>query len=84
MLVNGKEVMVLGEKESLTSLGRDELLDDRVGKMGVLSRWVNLTSLDVHFHFIHFFWSSYILYYDFVLIGPRTSRNHFPRNSRSP
>ena len=84
VLVNGKEVVVLGEKESLTSLGRDELLDDRVGKMGVLSRWVNLTSLDVHFHFIHFFWSSYILYYDFVLIGPRTSRNHFPRNSRSP
>ena len=40
VLVNGKEVMVLGEKESLTSLGRDELLDDRVGKMGVLSRWV--------------------------------------------
>ena len=40
VLVNGKEVVVLGEKESLTSLGRDELLDDRVGKMGVLSRWV--------------------------------------------
>ena len=53
VLVNGKEVMVLGEKESLTSLGRDELLDDRVGKMGVLSRWVNLTSLDIH-SFIHF------------------------------
>ena len=40
VLVNGKEVVVLGEKESLTSLGRDELLDDRMGKMGVLSRWV--------------------------------------------
>ena len=40
VLVNGKEVVVLGEKESLTSLGRDELLDDRIGKMGVLSRWV--------------------------------------------
>jgi hypothetical protein len=38
VLVNGKEVIVLGEKESLTSLGRDELLDDRMGKMGVLSR----------------------------------------------
>jgi hypothetical protein len=49
VLVNGKEVIVLGEKESLTSLGRDELLDDRVGKMGVLSRWVDLTRLDVHF-----------------------------------
>ena len=40
VLVNGKEVVVLSEKESLTSLGRDELLDDRMGKMGVLSRWV--------------------------------------------
>ena len=48
VLVNGKEVVVVGEKESLTSLGRDELLDDRVGKMGVLSRWVNLKSLDIH------------------------------------
>ena len=54
VLVNGKEVVVLGEKESLTSLGRDELLDDRVGKMGVLSRWVNLTSSRRSFHFIHF------------------------------
>jgi len=40
VLVNGKEVAVLGEKESLTNLGRDELLDDRMGRMGVLSRWV--------------------------------------------
>ena len=38
VMVNGKEVAVLGEKESLTNLGRDELLDDRMGKMGVLSR----------------------------------------------
>lgn len=38
VLINGKEVGVIGEKESLTSLGRDELLDDRVAKMGVLSR----------------------------------------------
>ncbi|KAG6852904.1 hypothetical protein C0991_008273 [Blastosporella zonata] len=36
--VDGKEVDVKGEKESLTSLGREELLDDRVAKMGVLSR----------------------------------------------
>ncbi|KAG5735141.1 hypothetical protein E4T56_gene20463 [Termitomyces sp. T112] len=36
--VDGKEVDVVGEKESLTSLGRDELLDDRVSKMDVLSR----------------------------------------------
>ena len=38
VLINGKEVVVVGEKESLTSLGREELLDDRVGRMGVLSR----------------------------------------------
>jgi hypothetical protein len=43
--VDGKEVEVLGEKESLTSLGREELLDDRVSKMGVLSRFVR-TSYD--------------------------------------
>ncbi|KAG6895518.1 hypothetical protein C0992_000889 [Termitomyces sp. T32_za158] len=36
--VDGKEVAVIGEKESMTCLGRDELLDDRVSKMGVLSR----------------------------------------------
>jgi len=31
-------VEVVGEKESLTHLGREELLDDKVSKMGVLSR----------------------------------------------
>ncbi|KAG6836502.1 hypothetical protein H0H93_007431 [Arthromyces matolae] len=36
--VDGKDALVVGEKESLTSLGRDGLLDDRVSKMGVLSR----------------------------------------------
>lgn len=36
--VDGKEVKVIGEKESLTNLGREELLDDRLAKMGVLSR----------------------------------------------
>ncbi|KAG6884396.1 hypothetical protein C0993_011592 [Termitomyces sp. T159_Od127] len=40
VMVDGKEVAVIGEKESLTFLGRDELLDDRVSKMGVLSRYV--------------------------------------------
>ncbi|KAI0091452.1 hypothetical protein BDY19DRAFT_930564 [Irpex rosettiformis] len=35
--VNGVAVGVLGEKESLTSLGRDELLDIRTSKMNVLS-----------------------------------------------
>ena len=38
--VDGREVEVVGEKESLTNLGREELLDDRVSKMGVLSRQV--------------------------------------------
>ena len=41
--VDGKEVIVIREKESLTSLGREELLDDRVSKMGVLSRFVCTT-----------------------------------------
>jgi len=38
VLINGREVGVVGEKESLSSIGREELLDDRVAKMGVLSR----------------------------------------------
>lgn len=36
----GKEVGVVGEKESLTNLGREELLDDRMARMGILSRCV--------------------------------------------
>lgn len=43
--VDGKDVAVIGEKESLTYLGRDELLDDRVSKMAVLSRYVLGVSL---------------------------------------
>ncbi|CAA7265186.1 unnamed protein product [Cyclocybe aegerita] len=39
--INGRLVRVIGEKESLTSLGREELLDDQTGKMGVLSRIPN-------------------------------------------
>lgn len=35
--VNGGVVPVLGEKESLTSLGRDEILDTRASKMDLLS-----------------------------------------------
>ncbi|PBK99948.1 hypothetical protein ARMGADRAFT_1051766 [Armillaria gallica] len=40
VLANDSEttVVVVGEKESLTTLGRDELSDDRVSKMGLLSR----------------------------------------------
>ncbi|THU94911.1 hypothetical protein K435DRAFT_966661 [Dendrothele bispora CBS 962.96] len=37
----GWEVPVLNEKESLTSLGREELLDDRTSKMCILSRATN-------------------------------------------
>ena len=78
VLVNGKEVVVLGEKESLTSLGRDELLDDRMGKMGVLSRWVIKSRLLSDLSYLKI----PLNYYNFVL-GPRTSRSHFPRSSRS-
>jgi len=37
-LKGGWEMPVLNEKESLTSLGREELLDDRISKMCILSR----------------------------------------------
>ncbi|KZV72190.1 hypothetical protein PENSPDRAFT_604644 [Peniophora sp. CONT] len=36
--VDGKKVGVVGEKESLTKLGREELLDERAGKMTVFTR----------------------------------------------
>jgi hypothetical protein len=36
--VDGIEATVVNEKESLTSLGRDELQEDRISKMAVLSR----------------------------------------------
>jgi hypothetical protein len=42
--VNGKDVPVKGEKESLTELGREELQSDRVGKMSVLSRCAPFSS----------------------------------------
>jgi hypothetical protein len=35
---DGNEVLVSNEKTSLTTLGRDELLDDKMSKMAVLSR----------------------------------------------
>ncbi|KAJ7460736.1 hypothetical protein FB451DRAFT_1270154 [Mycena latifolia] len=41
VVVDGKDVPVVNEKEALTTLGRDELLDDRILKMGVLSRTPN-------------------------------------------
>ncbi|KAJ2930041.1 hypothetical protein H1R20_g7047, partial [Candolleomyces eurysporus] len=39
--VNDVEIPVVGEKESLTSLGREELLDDRIAKMSILLRTPN-------------------------------------------
>ena len=39
--IDGVVVKVEGEKESLTSLGREELQDDRVAWMAVLSRYVD-------------------------------------------
>lgn len=44
--VDGKAVVVLSEKESLTSLGRDELLDSKASKMDLLS---GLSSDSDHF-----------------------------------
>lgn len=38
VVIDGTEVEVVNEKDSLTSLGRDELQDDRISKMAVLSR----------------------------------------------
>jgi hypothetical protein len=43
-----REVGVVGEKESLTNLGREELLDDRVARMGILSRCVALRFFALH------------------------------------
>ncbi|KAF7309512.1 hypothetical protein MIND_00322000 [Mycena indigotica] len=41
VLVDDRELTVVNEKEALTTLGRDELLDDRISKMGVLLRTMN-------------------------------------------
>jgi hypothetical protein len=40
VMIDGAAVVVEGEKESLTSIGREELQDDRVAWMAVLSRYV--------------------------------------------
>jgi hypothetical protein len=58
------QVKVANEKESLTALGREDLLDSRVAKMGVLSRLVSrfplFGSLPVHLcHYFHPFPSSF-------------------------
>ena len=37
--VDGTEISVANEKASLTTLGRDELLDDKISKMAILSRY---------------------------------------------
>jgi len=51
VIVDGKEIGVVDEKEGLTSLGRDELMDDRVGKMNIISRCVFLFRFFLTFHF---------------------------------
>lgn len=40
VIVDGQEVTVVDEKEALTSLGREELMNSRIGKMNVVSRYV--------------------------------------------
>ena len=40
VIVDGHNIPIAIEKTSLTSLGRDELLDDKISKMSVLSRYV--------------------------------------------
>lgn len=40
VMVDGHNIPIANEKTSLTSLGRDELLDDKISKMSVLSRYV--------------------------------------------
>ena len=39
IIVDGNDIAVLSEKESLTSIGRDELLDGRMSKMDLLVRY---------------------------------------------
>lgn len=45
--IDGRDVSVLSEKESLTLLGRDELLDGRTSKMDLLIRCAFITSMSV-------------------------------------
>lgn len=40
ILADGKSIVIFSEKESLTHIGRDELLDARIAKMDLLSRYV--------------------------------------------
>jgi hypothetical protein len=47
--VDGNEVSVANEKASLTTLGRDELLDDKILKMAVLSRYFFFRISQKHF-----------------------------------
>lgn len=39
VLADGKTVEVIGEKEALTNLGREELLDNRASRSDILIRW---------------------------------------------
>ena len=41
VLAEGKTIEVVGEKEALTNLGREELLDNRASRSDMLIRWVH-------------------------------------------
>jgi hypothetical protein len=41
IMAEGKKVEVVGEKEALTNLGREELLDNRASRSDSLIRWVS-------------------------------------------
>lgn len=72
VIIDGKEIGVVDEKEGLTSLGRDELMDDRVGKMNIISRCVFLfLFLRVLFYFI------LLLTYFVMSLGGDTSQVYF-------
>jgi hypothetical protein len=73
--VNGVVVSVISEKESLSSLGRDELLNEQTDNMGILSRYVEVNP----FHL-----SGVVLMNDFQSPVYRTRRKLFPKNSYIP
>jgi hypothetical protein len=39
VMAEGETVEVVGEKEALTNLGREELLDNRASRSDILVRW---------------------------------------------
>jgi hypothetical protein len=65
--VNGTSLVVVNEKESLTSLGREELQDDRVSKADLLVRYQSQLSSIIHVALYLF-----IFVYTEVLVGQRS------------